>query len=30
MEANDGELPEWLKGLVNVFEKTTVALRKAK
>lgn len=30
LEANDGELPEWLKGLVNVFEKTTVALRKAK
>ena len=23
------ELPDWLKGLVNVFEKTTVTVRKA-
>lgn len=26
---NDDELPDWLKGLVNVFEKTTVTVRKA-
>lgn len=30
VESSEGELPEWLQGLVNVFEKTTVALRKAK
>ena len=28
-EGND-ELPEWLSGLVNVFEKTTVSVRKAR
>jgi hypothetical protein len=26
---NEGSLPEWLQGLVNVFEKTTVGVRKA-
>ena len=26
---NGDELPDWLKGLVNVFEKTTVTMRKA-
>ena len=26
---NDDTLPEWLSGLVNVFEKTTVGVRKA-
>jgi hypothetical protein len=26
---NDDSLPEWLNGLVNVFEKTTVGVRKA-
>ena len=26
---NDDELPEWLNGLVNVFEKTSVSVRKA-
>jgi hypothetical protein len=26
---NEGNLPEWLQGLVNVFEKTTVGVRKA-
>lgn len=26
---NDDMLPEWLSGLVNVFEKTTVGVRKA-
>lgn len=26
---NGDELPDWLKGLVNVFEKTTVTVRKA-
>lgn len=27
---NEDVLPEWLNGLVNVFEKTTVGVRKAK
>jgi hypothetical protein len=26
---NDDVLPDWLNGLVNVFEKTTVGVRKA-
>ena len=26
---NGDELPDWLNGLVNVFEKTTVGVRKA-
>ena len=26
----DESLPEWLEGLVNVFEKTSISLRKAK
>lgn len=26
---NGDEIPDWLKGLVNVFEKTTVTMRKA-
>jgi hypothetical protein len=30
MEENDGELPEDLAGLVNVFERTAVGMRKAK
>ena len=30
MEENDGELPEDLAGLVNIFEKTAIGLRKAK
>ena len=29
MTENDETLPEWLDGLVNVFEKTTVGVRKA-
>lgn len=29
MEENNDELPGWLSGLVNVFEKTTVGMRKA-
>jgi hypothetical protein len=29
-EENDDVLPEWLDGLVNVYDKTTVGLRKAK
>lgn len=28
-ENGGDELPDWLKGLVNVFEKTTVTVRKA-
>lgn len=27
---NEDELPEWLDGLVNVFEKTTVGVRKSR
>lgn len=27
---NDDQLPEWLNGLVNVYEKTTIGMRKAK
>ena len=27
---NGDELPGWLRGLVNVFEKTTVGMRKAR
>ena len=27
---NGDELPSWLHGLVNVFEKTTVGVRKAR
>ena len=29
MAENNDQLPEWLNGLVNVFEKTTVGVRKA-
>ena len=29
MSENNDQLPEWLNGLVNVFEKTTVGVRKA-
>lgn len=29
IEENEDELPDWLTGLVNVFEKTTVGVRKA-
>ncbi len=29
IEASGEKLPEWLEGLVNVFEKTTVAVRRA-
>ena len=29
MSENDDNLPNWLTGLVNVFEKTTVGVRKA-
>jgi len=29
IEANGDTLPEWLNGLVNVFEKTTVGVRRA-
>lgn len=29
MAENDDTLPDWLNGLVNVFEKTTVGVRKA-
>ena len=29
IEENGDVLPEWLDGLVNVFEKTSVSLRKA-
>jgi len=29
MAENDDTLPDWLDGLVNVFEKTTVGIRKA-
>ena len=28
-EANDDTLPEWLNGLISVFDKTTVGVRKA-
>jgi hypothetical protein len=28
-EENDEELPDWLIGKVNIFEKTTVGVRKA-
>lgn len=30
MAENDEQLPEWLNGLVNVYEKTTIGMRKAK
>lgn len=30
IEINEGALPNWMNGLVNVFEKTTVSVRKAK
>ena len=30
MSENDDVLPEWLEGMVNVFDKVTVALRKTK
>lgn len=30
MAENDDQLPEWLDGLVNVHEKTTIGMRKAK
>ena len=30
IEENEDELPEWLVGLVNVFDKTSVGVRKAK
>ncbi|MHB1155018.1 MAG: gp33 family protein [Eubacteriales bacterium] len=29
IEENDDKLPKWLDGLVNVFEKTTVGVRKS-
>jgi len=29
IEGNDDTLPDWLEGLVNVFDKTTVSVRKA-
>ena len=29
IEANDDALPEWLNGLISVFDKTTVGVRKA-
>ena len=29
IEANDDTLPEWLDGLISVFDKTTVGVRKA-
>lgn len=29
IEENEDELPDWLTGLVNVFEKTTVGVRRA-
>ena len=29
IEENDSTLPDWLDGLVNVYEKTTVGVRKA-
>lgn len=29
IEENDDKLPQWLSGLVNVFEKTTVSVRKS-
>lgn len=29
MAENNDQIPEWLNGLVNVFEKTTVGVRKA-
>lgn len=29
MAENNDELPKWLNGLINVFEKTTVGVRKA-
>ena len=28
MTANEDELPEWLSGVVNTFEKVTVGIRK--
>lgn len=30
MEENEDQLPEWLNGLVNVFEKTSIRMRKSK
>lgn len=30
LEQNDDKLPEWLNGLVKVYEKTTIGLRKSK
>lgn len=29
IEQNEGEMPEWLDGLVNTFDKTTIGMRKA-
>lgn len=30
IEQNEGELPKWLDGLVNVYDKTTIGMRKTK
>jgi hypothetical protein len=30
MEQNDDQLPEWLEGLINTYEKTTVSMRRGK
>lgn len=29
IEENDGELPDWLKGLVGIYEKSSITVRKA-
>lgn len=30
MEENEDKLPEWLEGLVNVYEKTSIGIRRSK
>lgn len=30
MEENEDQLPEWLEGLVNVYEKNTIGIRRSK
>lgn len=30
MEENEDQLPEWLNGLVNVYEKTSIGIRRSK
>lgn len=30
IEENEGELPEWLEGLIKIYEKSSITVRKAK